>query len=238
MPTTKATALMAAPMLDTCREVVTPEGVPLQLPAAGPIPRALAWLVDLGVRIGALTLLSIPLALLDEFGRGIYLAAMFLINWTYPIVCEALWGRTLGKRAMGLRVLARDGAPVGWMASITRNLLRTVDMLPFGYAIGLLSSLFDAHGRRLGDLVAGTVVVHTPARYLPPPATIDSALAPPQPLRAQEQAAVMAFAERAPRLSPARQQELADIAAPLTGAHGQVGVLRLYAMANWLLGRR
>lgn len=229
---------MAAPMLDTYREVVTPEGVPLQLPAAGPVPRALAWLVDLAIRFAILAALSIPLALLKEFGTGLYLALMFLVYWAYPIVCEALWGRTPGKRALGLRVLARDGAPVGWMAAITRNLLRTVDMLPFAYALGLLSSLFDTHGRRLGDLVAGTVVVHAPALYLPPPATIDSVLAPPQPLRPEEQAALLAFAERAPRLAPLRQQELAAIAEPLTGTHGQVGVLRLYAMANWLLGRR
>ena len=171
-------------------------------------------------------------------GSGLGLVLMFLVYWAYPIVCEARWGRTLGKRALGLHVLARDGAPVGWMAAITRNLLRTVDMLPFGYALGLISSLFDSHGRRLGDLVAGTVVVHAPVLYLPPPPTIDSVLAPPQPLRPEEQAALMAFAERAPRLSAARQQELAGIAEPLTGTHGQVGVLRLYAMANWLLGRR
>ncbi len=82
------------------------------------------------------------------------------------------------------------------------------------------------------------MVVHAPVLYLPPPPTIDSVLAPPQPLRPEEQAALMAFAERAPRLSAARQQELAGIAEPLTGTHGQVGVLRLYAMANWLLGRR
>jgi len=229
---------MAAPMLDTYREVVTPEGVLLQLPVAGPLPRAMAWLVDLGVRIAVLVLMAIPLAVLDEFGSGLNLVLMFLVYWVYPIVCEALWGRTLGKRALGLRVLSRDGAPVGWMAAITRNLLRTVDMLPFGYALGLVSSLFDPHGRRLGDLVAGTVVVHEPMHYLSPPATIDSVLVPSQPLRPQEQAAVLAFAERAPRLSPGRQQELAGIAEPLTGASGQVGVLRLYAMANWLLGRR
>ena len=61
---------MVAPMLDTYREVVTPEGVPLQLPAAGPVPRAMAWLVDLGVRIAVLVVMSIPLALLDSFGSG------------------------------------------------------------------------------------------------------------------------------------------------------------------------
>lgn len=230
--------MTATPMLDTYREVITPEGVPLQLAAAGPVPRALAWLIDLAVRLVALSILSIPLAFLGELGRGISMVAMFLVLWAYPIVLEAAWGQTLGKRIMGLRVVARDGAPVSWSAAIARNLLRTVDMLPFGYAIGLVSSLFDAHGRRLGDMVAATLVVHDSAPAQSAAIGIDSVLPLPQPLRPLEQAAVIAFAERAPRLSPARQQELAAIATPLTEADGQVGVLRLYAMANGLLGRR
>jgi len=229
---------MSAPMLDTYREVITPEGVPLHLPAAGPVPRALAWAIDFVIRVGALMLLSIPLTVLGEFGQGLYLGLMFLLMWAYTIVQEALWGRTVGKRVLGLRVVAQDGAPIGWMAAITRNLLRTVDMLPFAYALGLLSSLFDRNGRRLGDLVAGTVVVHDSARPLPGSVAIDTVLAPPQPLQPAEQAAIIAFAERAPRLSGPRQQELAAVAAPISGGQGQVGVLRLYAMANWLLGRR
>jgi len=229
---------MSARMLDTYREVITPEGVPLHLPAAGPVPRALAWAIDFVIRVGALMLLSIPLTVLGEFGQGLYLGLMFLLMWAYTIVQEALWGRTLGKRVLGLRVVAQDGAPIGWMAAITRNLLRTVDMLPFAYALGLLSSLFDRNGRRLGDLVAGTVVVHDSARPLSGSVAIDTVLAPPQPLQPAEQAAIIAFAERAPRLSGPRQQELAAVAAPISGGQGQVGVLRLYAMANWLLGRR
>ncbi len=225
-------------MLDTYREVITPEGVPLHLPAAGPVPRALAWAIDFVIRVGALMLLSIPLTVLGEFGQGLYLGLMFLLMWAYTIVQEALWGRTVGKRVLGLRVVAQDGAPIGWMAAITRNLLRTVDMLPFAYALGLLSSLFDRNGRRLGDLVAGTVVVHDSARPLSGSVAIDTVLAPPQPLQPAEQAAIIAFAERAPRLSGPRQQELAAVAAPISGGQGQVGVLRLYAMANWLLGRR
>ncbi|MDC6625782.1 hypothetical protein OEZ82_27545, partial [Leclercia adecarboxylata] len=82
------------------------------------------------------------------------------------------------------------------------------------------------------------VVIHQGAAPLGGTVPVGSVLVPPQPLQPAEQAAVVAFAERAPRLSAPRQQELADIAAPLTGSHGQVGVLRLYAMANWLLGRR
>lgn len=225
-------------MLDTYREVITPEGVPLHVPAAGPVPRALAWAIDFVIRVGALMLLSIPLTVLGEFGQGLYLGLMFLLMWAYTIVQEALWGRTVGKRVLGLRVVAQDGAPIGWMAAITRNLLRTVDMLPFAYALGLLSSLFDRNGRRLGDLVAGTVVVHDSARPLSGSVAIDTVLAPPQPLQPAEQAAIIAFAERAPRLSGPRQQELAAVAAPISGGQGQVGVLRLYAMANWLLGRR
>ena len=147
-------------MLDTVREIHTPEGVALRLPAAGPVPRAFAWLIDLLVRLGLVVLGSIALAMLGTPGRGLYLVLLFLVVWAYPVVFEAMWhGQTPGKRAMGLRVVSADGAPVGWMASFVRNLMRTVDMLPLGYAFGLASSLVDPWSRRLGDIVARTVVV-------------------------------------------------------------------------------
>jgi hypothetical protein len=139
---------------------------------------------------------------------------------------------------LGLRVVANDGAPLGWMPAIVRNLLRTVDALPFGYAVGLISCLCDPYGRRLGDLVAGSLVVHAPPRAAEPPARIETVLAPPVPLQPGEQIALIAFADRAPALSGPRQNELADIASGLSQASGAAGVLRLYAMANWLLGRR
>ncbi len=227
-----------APMLDTYREVITPEGVPLQLPAAGPVPRALAWLIDLLARFGVLLVMSPVLLALGDFGQGLYLGLMFLMFWAYPIVLEVWLGQTLGKRVLGLRVVANDGAPLGWMPAIVRNLLRTVDILPFGYAVGLISSLCDPYGRRLGDLVAGSLVVHAPPRTADPLARIETVLVPPHPLQPGEQVALIAFADRAPALSGPRQNELADIASGLSLATGQAGVLRLYAMANWLLGRR
>ena len=226
-------------MLDTYREVVTPEGVALHLPTAGPLPRALAWGIDLAVRLGILTLVGMFLGLLGAAGQGVYLVILFLVFWAYPIVLEAMWnGQTPGKRALSLRVVSADGAPVGWLAAITRNLLRTVDMLPFAYATGLVASLADPHGRRLGDMVAGTLVVHDSdeREYVSSP--LDAVVAPPLALRPEEQMAVVAFGERASQLSLARQVELADIVEPLTGVHGQPGVLRLFGMANWLLGRR
>jgi len=226
-------------MLDTVREVHTPEGVALRLPAAGPIPRALAWAIDFGIRLGLLMAASMVLGVMGEAGMGLYLVLLFAVFWLYPIICEGLFdGQTPGKRALDLRVVSSDGAPVGWLAACVRNLMRTVDMLPFGYATGLIASLADPYGRRLGDLVAGTLVVHDVREREHAAAPINAVLAPSLALQPGEQRAVVAFGERAPQLTPARQVEVADLAEPLTGTRGEAGVLRLYGMANWLLGRR
>ena len=232
-------AAATAAMLDTYREVLTPEGVALHLPAAGPVPRALAWLLDLLLRAAVLLVLSTALGVLGGLGKGLYLVGLFLVFWAYPIVLEAAWnGQTPGKRALGLRVVSGDGAPVGWLPAVVRNLMRTVDMLPFGYATGLVACLCDRHGRRLGDLVADTLVVHVRPRRSDPRLPAVPPLAPSQALLAEEQAAIVAFGERAPRLSMERQAELAALLHPLTGSAGGEGVRTLYATANWLLGRR
>jgi uncharacterized RDD family membrane protein YckC len=226
-------------MLDTVREVHTPEGVALRLPTAGPVPRAIAWALDLLIRMGLLMMCATALSVLQQTGLGFYAISLFVLLWAYPIVCEGLFnGQTLGKRVMELRVVAADGAPVGWIAAIVRNLMRTVDMLPFGYATGLLTGLFDPHGRRLGDMVARTVVVHEPRGNARIAVVEADPHAPAVPLRPAEQAAIIAFADRAPMLTPERQQELADIAQPATGAGGELGVRRLRGIAHWLLGRR
>jgi uncharacterized RDD family membrane protein YckC len=225
----------AAP-LDTVRQVYTPEGVALRLPAAGPVPRAMAWLIDTAVRWGILMIVSILVRAMGEAGYGLYLIAYFVVFWGYPILCEVLFdGQTPGKRALELRVIADDGAPVGWLGSIVRNLLRTVDFLPIGYGVGLVASYADPWGRRLGDMVGKTMVIHAPRdrQTLRPPT--EGAHAPLQP---QEQMAVIAFSERAATLTQERREELAGIAAPVVGTGGALGVLRLQAAANWLLGRR
>nr|WP_199045781.1 RDD family protein [Dyella sp. ASV24] len=225
-------------MLDTYREVVTPEGVVLQLRAAGPVPRALAWLIDVAIRMGIMMVAGMVFGLLGKAGMGFYLIALFLVWWFYPVVFEALWkGRTPGKRALNLRVVSGNGGPLGWQAAFTRDLLRVVDMLPLLYATGLVSCLLDPWGRRLGDMVANTLVVHD----APPRGLVEATAATPIPLtvvlRQHEQAALIAFAERGPRQSPARRVELADLAEPLTGLRGEAGVHQLYGLANGLLGR-
>lgn len=226
-----------APLLDTLRHVETPEGVSLVLRAAGPVPRALAWLIDLSVRGTVFVSASTVIGMAGETGTGILLVMLFLLTWGYPILFEALWhGQTPGKRALGLRVLRGDGAPVGWLASITRNVLRTVDMLPALYGAGLASMLVDRSARRLGDVVADTLVV-----YVDPPRRV-AALPPgevqrwPQPLTVEEQQALVAFAERSPGLSLDRQRELCDHLAPITGVAGEAGRERTLATARWLAG--
>ena len=238
-PSAQAPSGLRPSALDTVRDVYTPEGVALRLPAAGPVPRAIAWLIDTAVRWGILLIAGTILGLMGNTGLGLYTLIFFVVFWGYPILCETLFdGQTPGKRALELRVIADDGAPIGWLASIVRNLLRTVDFLPFGYGVGLVASFSDPWGRRLGDMVAKTMVIHAPrARQTArPPA--EGAHAPLHPLQPPELMAVIAFSERTAQLTQERREELAGIAAPVVGAGGALGVMRLQAVANWLLGRQ
>lgn len=226
-------------MLDTVHLVETPEGVALHLHPAGVMPRAAAWAIDFAIRLTAVfTVLSV-VGVLGETGVGIGLVVMFAIYWTYPVLFEVLMdGQTVGKRVVGLRVIHANGTPVSWLASIVRNLMRTVDMLPVLYGFGVLAGFLDAQGRRLGDMVAGTLVVHlqgavTPSQPPPVPVVLpDVALLP------QERAAIVAFAERAGQLTPERQAELAGLLPSLTQARGGLAVQRLFGLASGFLGRR
>ena len=226
-------------MLDTFRPVETPEGVEIGLRVAGPVPRLGAWSIDVLLRGVGYMIASMPLGLLGQSGIGILLIVMFLGEWFYPVFFEVLRdGATPGKRRMGLAVLHQDGTPVGWTASMIRNLVRFADFLPIAYGFGLASMLIHPDFRRLGDLAAGTVVVHReiPALGFRVPAA--PPLRPPILLHPEEQRAVVEFAERLGTWSDERARELASFAAPLTSSTGADGVTRLLGMANWLLGRR
>jgi len=225
-------------MLDTLRQIETPEGVFLRLRAAGALPRAQAWTIDFVLRMLVFWIGMIPLSLLGKAGAGVGALLMFVLMWAYAVVCEVWFGgQTLGKRAMGLRVVSADGAPVTLVPSVLRNLLRVVDILPGVYAVGLASTLIDPYGRRLGDVIAGTLVIH--GGELPAGSQVPNVapVAPPPGLAADEQAVIVEFAERCAQLTPQRQQELADLLQPLTGCTGDAGVQRLLGYANWLLGR-
>lgn len=230
-------------MLDTYRPVETPEGVEIGLRVAGPVPRLFAAAIDFAIRMGVYFVLMIPVSLLGQAGMGLFLVAVFLGEWFYPVFFEVRrGGATPGKRRLGLLVLHRDGTPVGWMASIVRNLVRFADFLPAAYGFGIASMLVDRDFRRLGDLAAGTVVVHREPDLVGHRVPTGPPLRPPAPLDLDEQRAILDFAERLGTWSEARAAELAGLAAPLTGVPpregGVEGVKRLLGFANWLLGRR
>lgn len=226
-------------VLDTYREVETPEGVEFGLRVAGPAPRALAWGADCLIRGLGYFVLFLVLSILEEAGMGIFLLALFLGEWFYPVLFEVLrHGQTPGKRRYGLMVVHQDGSPVGWTASILRNLVRFADFLPVAYGFGFLSMLASRDFQRLGDLAAATVVVHgepEPSGSRVPTAEPER---PPVPLGLDDQRVVIDFAERLGTWSDARAEELATVAHPLTGATGGASVVRLVGFANWLLGRR
>ncbi len=225
-------------MLDTRQAIETPEGIAIEIVVAGPVSRALAWLLDTLIRSAIYIALAIPASFLGKMGWGILLILIFLIEWFYPVYFEVMKnGATPGKQSLGLRVLHDDATPIGWSASVVRNLLRVVDFLPAFYGFGLITMLLNKDFKRLGDIVAGTVVVY--ADKTPPvfEANDIPATAPPFPLQLTEQQAILSFAQRSPLLTDERAEELAALTGPLVENTGSARQ-RLLAISNWIAGKR
>ncbi len=94
------------------------------------------------------------------WGVALMIALLFALMYGYFAVFEVLWnGQTPGKRAAGIRVIKESGRPLSAAESIGRNLLRIIDQLPGFYAIGIVTAMLNSHNKRLGDFVAGSIVV-------------------------------------------------------------------------------
>ena len=221
------------PRIDTIRLNETPEGIDLGLRLAGPVPRALALVLD-GISRAGIYLVLTPLLLLADLGIGLMLLAFFLLEWLYPVAFEVWKGATPGKRAMDLIVTHDDGTPVGLAASMIRNLLRVVDFLPLFYGLGLVSMLVDRDFRRLGDLAAGMLVLHSGGRRAPRAAVATPPTAPPAGLGFEAQQALLSFAERSEHLSEARRIELAEVLTRPLGMRGAAAVTLVRGWASWL----
>ena len=227
--------------LDTLTSAETPEGIALALRPAGVVARAGAFAIDLLIRGALMLVVSMVLAPLGRFGSGLALILWFALEWFYPVLFELLpSGATPGKRALGLRVTMDSGLPITPAASLLRNLLRTADFLPFAYGLGLATVLMRSDFKRLGDIAAGTIVVHVQRATLHGTLPEAAPVAPAQTLSPRAQAAVIAWAGRSTRITEARLAELAQLAAPVTGvnATSRDAVLRLLSVANWLMGKR
>jgi uncharacterized RDD family membrane protein YckC len=156
--------------------IETPEQTSIEFPLAGIGSRFLAILVDSLIQ-GAVTFVLAMIVLvlglgysLTGLGRlssapvwvlAILMLVYFLLMYGYFMLFEAIWnGQTPGKRLTHIRVIKDSGQPITAVDAVGRNLLRIVDQMPFAYGVGVLCAWISPQSKRLGDYVAGTVVVH------------------------------------------------------------------------------
>jgi len=143
----------------------TPEGITFAYPLAGPVTRCLAWALDFTIILALSIGISRALALMAFFAPDLVSAVMvlgyFLISVGYGVVLEWFWrGQTVGKRVFRLRVMDADGLRLHFHQVLMRNLVRFADLLPGCYLVGGLACLISRKAQRLGDLAAGTIVIH------------------------------------------------------------------------------
>ena len=150
----------------------TPEQVELEFAVAGLGSRFVAVLLDhliqagfyfVFIIFGAIVFgaLANRINLLGKWVLAGFIAVNFLLVWGYYTLFEAFWhGQTPGKHIMKLRVIKDSGRQITLFEAMSRNLLRIVDYLPAFYLVGVITMLCTKRNQRLGDLAAGTIVVH------------------------------------------------------------------------------
>ena len=211
--------------------IVTPEAVVLEFETAGLASRLLSGFVD-GLIQGLILVVFLFAAFglgevgldLGGLGTASLYVLFFLLVFGYPTVFETLWrGRTPGKAALGLRVVTIEGGPIRFRHAAIRAILGVLDKYVGSGLVGVVAVLVTRRNQRMGDLVAGTIVLRersgarAPAavRFAPPPgleayvASLDVAR-----LGHEDYGTVRSFLLRAPSLSPAARAHLASQLAP------------------------
>jgi uncharacterized RDD family membrane protein YckC len=190
--------------------VSTPERVTFEYELAGLGSRFLAQAIDVVLLLLVLIAFTIMAAATGSFASDSNLALLlfilfsFLVVFGYFPVCEGIWsGQTLGKRALRIRVLGDNGAPVTVSQVAIRNLVRLVDFMPAFYGVGMITIFIQGGGKRLGDFAAGTVVARERERL-----KLKDLLAQAQ----ARNAALAAPIAAAPHSIWADQQEAAEVA--------------------------
>ncbi|TDD36348.1 RDD family protein, partial [Nonomuraea terrae] len=165
-------------------EVVTGDAVVVEVRVAQMPSRALAILIDLAVQfavlIGAYALLSAFAPITDAATFGtVMVVFVVLVMVGYPVVFESLSrGRSLGKLALGLRVVGDDGSPERFRQALFRGVAGVVEFWLLWGAPALIASLVSQRGKRVGDVFAGTIVISDRApRDSSPPVVMPPQLA-------------------------------------------------------------
>ena len=217
--------------------IETPEQIPLEFPLAGIGSRFLAIALDMLIQVLGWLLLAFlaelllpPMARLVPrvwtWGAALMLLTAFALYAGYYALFEIFWnGQTPGKRLVRIRVIGDSGRPITVYEALIRNLLRIVDQFPGLYVVGIISVFVTARNQRLGDVVAGTVVVHEKAMQEVQPdfaagAAASAASNGPQ-ISSDELELIERFLQRRYDLSPeVRQQSAQQIAARLRARLG------------------
>lgn len=204
--------------------IATPEGVELSLTLAGAASRFVSALVDLTIQALLLTAIGIAFTFLgNDLGFGGWALAVwailsFLVITGYDVFFEVLnGGRTPGKMMNGLRVVRIEGQPVGFLTSAIRNVLRILDFLPTMYLIGATVILATRKNQRIGDVVAGTLVVRErKAANIPLPVVTAPGSEPPygtwdtSQITPEELGTVRQFLERRRSIEDGARRDLAE----------------------------
>ncbi|HEX8437695.1 RDD family protein [Archangium sp.] len=165
-------------LLDGTHTVLTPEYVEFRFTLAGLYSRFLALLLDTFVVLTltrtVLQVVQFVMLVFPGYGSALAIVVYFLVDWGYGITLETAWsGQTVGKRVMGLRVIQQSGVRIGFYHAALRNLARPVDKLPLLYMVGGVTALLSGSHQRLGDMLAGTIVVRE--RRLKAPSALGAA---------------------------------------------------------------
>lgn len=229
--------------------VQTPEQIQFTFELAGIGPRMLAYLIDLSIRMGIISILVFALQMTvgwfsEGLMSGLLLIIVFAVEWGYNTILEWRFnGVTPGKKALGIRVLRTDGVAVDFVRSAMRNLLRAADIFPMFYAVGFGTMFFTGTQRRLGDLAADTMVVkerRAKLRELPPlpvdPVEIPSGALGRLKIRDRDLALIDEFFRRRHLFSADRADEIASILAdPISGVLGMEKIDSERILAGMLL---
>ncbi len=208
--------------------IVTPEAVVLDLETAGFASRVAAAAIDLAVQLVTLFIVLFVFGLVanmsESTGQTVLAFVIFGVIFGYPIAFETWWrGRTPGKAALRLRAVTVDGAPIQLREATLRAMGGIVDrFLPPGGITGVLFVIGSSRHQRIGDLLAGTIVIRDPRQYVPAPALWYSPpwgleeyaeAIDPSAITSEQYTVIRSFLTRVDTLAPAARQTLgADLA--------------------------
>ncbi len=196
-------------------KVALPEGAEIELTPAGLGIRVMAFAVDMLIRIVCFIAIALLVGQLGQFGSGILLLSWFLLEWFYPVIFEVFLGATPGKRIYKIKVVQDNGLNISFAGSLTRNLFRAIDFLPFAYIFGAVTLVLNQKFQRLGDIVAGTLVIYEPENRFYNTSSDDRNIKITVPLTLKEQGAILSFNERMESFTTERADELAHLIADI-----------------------